>query len=83
MMNLSCNGIRFNPNTYKGNHKIEAIVSEDEDVVYAFEDRFSEFSCMHKTKWLELYELLRRSNINSNKTIMNGVKQAADIKDDI
>jgi hypothetical protein len=36
-------------------------VSEREDVVYSDEVEFSDFACMHKTKWLELYDLLQRS----------------------
>jgi hypothetical protein len=50
---------KFDPNAYRANHRIEAIVNEHEHVVYAYEPLFSEFACMHRAKWEELRRLVQ------------------------
>jgi hypothetical protein len=55
--------IKFNPDAHRANHNIEAIVNERQEVIYCYEPYFSEFACMHKTKWIELRELLQNSPI--------------------
>lgn len=56
----SCNGrVKFNPNAYRASHELQAIVSASRDVVYCYDERFSEFACMHKDKWVELRRLIQ------------------------
>jgi hypothetical protein len=49
---------KFNPDAHRANHYIEAIVNEEEKVVYCYEEKFSEFACMHKSKWVELRQFV-------------------------
>lgn len=50
---------KFDPDAYRANHKIEAIVNERAQVVYAYEKEFSEYACMHKSKWTELRQFVQ------------------------
>lgn len=51
--------IVFDPDFHKANHNIEAIVSERQDVIYCYEEKFSEFACMSKEKIKELRRLIQ------------------------
>lgn len=53
---VSCGAGRplFDPDSYRANHYLEAIVNEKSQVVYAHEPLFSEFACMHRNKWEDL-----------------------------
>jgi hypothetical protein len=62
----SCTGLTFNPDAWRANHHLQALISEREDVIYSDEPEFSDFACMHKDKWLELYELLRRNKLENS-----------------
>ena len=61
----SCSRIRFDPDAYRANHYEQAIINENQDVVQCYEERFSEFACMHKDKWEELRRLIQQSKIDS------------------
>ena len=58
-----CQRIRFDPDAYKANHYEQAIINEHGHVIECFEEKFSDFACMHKTKWEELRILLQNSDI--------------------
>ena len=55
--------IVFDPDAYRANHYEQAIINEDQVVVQCYEEKFSEFACMHKDKWTELRNLIQRSTI--------------------
>jgi hypothetical protein len=61
LLGISCVPQRpkFDPDAYRANHYLEAIVNEKEDVVYADEPLFSEFACMHRSKWEELRKFVQ------------------------
>jgi len=62
----SCNRrIKFDPDAYRANHYEQAIINEDQVVVQCYEEKFSEFACMHKTKWEELRKLIQQSPIDA------------------
>jgi hypothetical protein len=56
-------GVRFDPDFYVGDHRVQGIVSERGDVVPAAVPLFDEFACMHKTKIRELKALLIRLKV--------------------
>lgn len=60
---IGCTGIKFNPDIYVGDYQNEGITSEKGITVYANEQRFNEYGCMHKSKWKELREILRRARL--------------------
>lgn len=57
--------IKFDPDAYRANHYRQAIINEDEIVIYCEEEKFSEFACMHRDKWAELREILQQAPIDS------------------
>jgi hypothetical protein len=54
---------KFDPNAYKANHRFEAIINENQHVVYASDEEFSDFACMHKNKWIELRQFVQMFKI--------------------
>lgn len=61
---------KFYPDAYRANHHIEAIVNAKEDVVYCYEERFSEFACMNKQKWEELRRLIQELQIDPSQKLI-------------
>jgi hypothetical protein len=69
---VSCGSDRpkFDPDAYRANHRLEAIVNERAQVVYADEALFSEFACMHKTKWEELRKYVQLLRIEPQQKLL-------------
>jgi hypothetical protein len=57
--------IKFDPDAYRANHYEQAIINEDQIVVQCYEEKFSEFACMHQDKWTELRRLIQESALDS------------------
>lgn len=55
--------ITFDPDAYRANSNLEAIINEDEVTVFCHEPKFDDFACMHKDKWAELRTLLQNAKI--------------------
>ncbi len=53
---------KFDPDAYRANHFEQAIINEDQVTVYCYEEKFSEFACMHKEKWEELRRLIQTTS---------------------
>ena len=60
----SCSrGITFNPDFHVGDSELLAIVPEEGHPVMCEEQRFNNFSCMHKEKVKELRAILSRARL--------------------
>jgi hypothetical protein len=70
---------KFDPDAYRANHTLEAIVNEDEVIVYADDEKFSEFACMHKSKWVELRKFVQLLRIDPEQKnlILQNISHAA------
>jgi hypothetical protein len=55
--------VRFDPDAYRANSYLEAIVNENQVTVYCYEPQFDKFACMHEDKWKELRRLLQDARI--------------------
>ena len=53
---------KFDPDAYRANHFEQAIINEDGISVYCYEEKFSQFACMHKEKWEELRRLIQTTS---------------------
>lgn len=60
---VSCQGISFNPDWHVGDFEQMAIVPESGPIVFADEENFNNYACMHKLKVQELKEILLRARL--------------------
>ena len=56
-------GIKWNPDFYAGDYQSESIVNEQGTQVFATEEKFNEFGCLHRDQIKELREILRRAKV--------------------
>lgn len=64
LLGSSCDrGIKWNPDFYIGDHKQEAIVNEENKIIFANEPEFSKVACLTEEKIMELAEILRKARI--------------------
>ena len=65
MILSACNSqrVKFNPDAYKANSELEAIVSERNVEIQCRDEKFNEYACMHRTKWEELRTILQSARI--------------------
>lgn len=63
-LNISCEpGVKWNPDFYMGDHKQEAIVNEENKIIFANEPEFSKVACLREEKIMELAEILKKARV--------------------
>ena len=55
--------IKWNPDWYVGDYVVRGIVNENNEIIYADQHTFNNYSCLSKEKFIELAEILRRARL--------------------
>jgi len=72
---VSCAGIKFDADWHVADYKNFGIVNERGEYIYADEEAFNSFACLHESKIRELKEILIRARMSRpmKKKLINEV----------